>query len=100
MFRIDTKMSSSLHFMKVAYMAAQVSRTSSDAFVFTEENFRAPSLPSNLKVHDVPLVLATDDSLAGFGKVISSADELTCEKKNFEIVKWPGKAATGSVGLA
>ena len=38
-------------------------------FVFSEENFRAPKLPSNLNIVDVPLVLATDENLKGFGKV-------------------------------
>ncbi|GMH95917.1 hypothetical protein TrVE_jg11881 [Triparma verrucosa] len=58
-------------------------------FVFSEENFRAPKLPSNLNIVDVPLVLATDENLKGFGKIISHPDEITCEKKNFEIVPWP-----------
>ena len=73
-------------------MSAEVETLPTSGFIFNEENFRAPTLPPNLKIHDVPLVLATDDALDGFGKVISSADELTCEKKNFEIVKWPGKS--------
>ncbi|GMI26139.1 hypothetical protein TeGR_g11719 [Tetraparma gracilis] len=63
--------------------------TLSQPFVFSEENFRAPALPTGLKVHDVPLVEATDESLLGFGKVLSSADEISCENRNFEIVKWP-----------
>ena len=58
-------------------------------FEFTEENFRAPSLPHNLCIHNVPLTLATDASLQGFGKIISSPDEISVENKNFEIVKWP-----------
>ena len=58
-------------------------------FVFTEENFRKPNFPPGLKVLDVPLVVATDETLKGFGKIISSANELTVEKNNFEIVKWP-----------
>ena len=58
-------------------------------FVFTEENFRKPDLPSGLSVIDVPLVMASDETLRGFGKMISSKDELTVEKGNFEIKKWP-----------
>ncbi len=58
-------------------------------FVFTPDNFKAPKLPHNLEIIDVPLVMATDENLEGYGYVIHSADERTVEKKNFEIVPWP-----------
>ena len=32
-----------------------------------------------------------DENLLGLGKIISSLDEHTIAKKNFEIVKWPVK---------
>ena len=59
------------------------------SFVFTEDNFRNPELPKDVSVVDVPLFLATDESLEGLGKLIHSRDELTTDKKNFEIVPWP-----------
>ena len=62
-----------------------------ETYVFTEENFRNPDIPEGLDVLDVPLQLATDEALKGLGFVISSADERTVEKKNFEIVPWPVK---------
>eukprot|EP00117_Sycon_ciliatum_P021363 scpid103197/ scgid18749/ len=58
-------------------------------FVFDEESFPNPDLPHGLDVVEVPLRLATPESLKGFGILISQPDELTVEKKNFEIVKWP-----------
>ena len=58
-------------------------------FVFTSENFRAPKLPHGLKVHDVPVQPATAETLAGYGRLISSADEISVEHGNFEIVPWP-----------
>ena len=63
----------------------------SDSFVFTSENFSKPDLPSELEIIDVPLTLATDESLKGFGRIVHSRDEFTVEKKNFEIVPWPVK---------
>ena len=63
--------------------------TSAEPFVFTKENFLAPDLPSGLAILDVPLVLATDESLQGFGKIVHDPDEFTTDRKTFEIVKWP-----------
>ena len=60
-----------------------------EKFQFTSENFRRPSLPKGLKVIHVPLTLATEDSLKGYGRLVRSLDEFTCEKKNFEITPWP-----------
>eukprot|EP00039_Didymoeca_costata_P016967 m.310430 g.310430 ORF g.310430 m.310430 type:complete len:256 (-) comp16476_c2_seq12:3284-4051(-) len=70
----------------------QVARNSKapfSSFVFSEENFRDPKLPSGLHVLDVPLTLATEESLRGYGHIIQSRDERTVENQNFEIVKWP-----------
>lgn len=61
----------------------------STAFVFTEDNFRNPELPPNLKVLDVPLEVATDASLQGYGKLIHSRDEICVKEGNFEIKPWP-----------
>ena len=58
-----------------------------DVYVFSEDNFRNPDIGHGLDVHDVPLCLATAESLKGFGQIISSPDELTVDKGNFEIVK-------------
>ena len=58
-------------------------------FTFTPENFRAPKLPSGLRVLDVPAVEATEASLNGYGYLIDSSDERTVEQGNFEIVRWP-----------
>ena len=58
-------------------------------FVFSSGNFQNPNLPSNLAVQDVPLELATAESLRGFGKIISGPDEISVENGNFEIVPWP-----------
>ena len=60
-----------------------------ESFVFTEENFRAPQLPHDLTVLDVPLVEATNENLKGFGYVLDGPDERTVAKKNFEITPWP-----------
>ena len=61
----------------------------STEFVFTEENFRNPELPPDLKVLDVPLDVATDESLQGYGKLIYSRDEICVGEGNFEIKPWP-----------
>lgn len=58
-------------------------------FIFSSENFQAPQLPSNLKIVDVPVSVATDETLNGFGYLVRSIDEFTTTNKKFEIVKWP-----------
>jgi hypothetical protein len=61
-------------------------------YIFSSSNFRNPVLPRGLKVLDVPLFEATDESLKVVGaRLIHGPDEVTCEKGNFEIVKWPVK---------
>lgn len=64
-------------------------RRALSTFEFTPESIRDPKLRSNLRVLDVPCVPATEQSLQGFGHLISSADERTVERGNFEIVQWP-----------
>lgn len=66
-----------------------VCRRRLSTFTFTPENFRDPTLPPGLRVRDVPVVDATEATLEGYGHLISSADERTVEKKNFEIKAWP-----------
>jgi hypothetical protein len=63
--------------------------SAASSFVFTPDNFTDPKLPSGLTVIDAPLTLATEESLAGYGRLVNSADEFTVEKKNFEIIPWP-----------
>jgi len=58
-------------------------------FIFSRENFRKPSLPSGLKVIDIPLQQATKDNLKGFGYLVHHVDEFQISKGNFEIIKWP-----------
>jgi len=40
-------------------------------------------------VVDVPLELATDQSLKGYGRIIHSKDEISVSNGNFEIKPWP-----------
>ena len=56
---------------------------------FSAEKFSAPALPANLEVHELPLALATEESLAGFGLLVQSRDEFTVARGNFEIETWP-----------
>ena len=65
------------------------SMSSKKSFIFTPENFCNPHLPSGLKIIDVPLQLATEKSIKGFGHLVHSQDEFKIEKDNFEIVPWP-----------
>ena len=59
-----------------------------ETYVFSEDNFRNPDIPSGLAIHEVPLALPLMRLCRVLG-IISSPDELTAEKGNFEIVKWP-----------
>lgn len=59
------------------------------SFVFTSENFQAPKLPPNLRLVEVPVIAATDETLKGYGCLVRHADEYTTSHKTFEIVKWP-----------
>ena len=53
--------------------------TPQPSFLFSEENFRKPQLPTGLEVVDVPLVVATDESLKGFGRILHSPDDALVE---------------------
>jgi hypothetical protein len=64
-------------------------RSGGAPFVFSPENFRAPALPHGLEVVNVPVRDATQKSLDGYGLLISSPDEISCEQGNFEITPWP-----------
>ena len=68
-----------LVFTLVALSARSV-RANADAsaphFTFSAENFRDPKLPHGLCVRDVPLMQATEENLRGYGRLISSADEV------------------------
>jgi len=63
--------------------------TDMEQFVFTEENFRNPSLPAGLNIVDVPLLEATNESLEGYGVVVDDPEDYTVAKGTFEIVPWP-----------
>ena len=66
-----------------------INATFSSESAFTPDFFRDPVIPHGLKVVDVPIELATDESLAGFGRLVHSAEEFTVDRGNFEIVPWP-----------
>jgi ureidoglycolate lyase len=63
--------------------------TSASSFEFSSENFSNPTLPENLKVLEVPLQLATEESLKGYGNIINHREEYTTDNKKFEITPWP-----------
>ena len=62
-------------------------------------DYLSPDVPRELPWHDVPLVLADDDSVAPYGRMVDDPDE--CE---IEIVQWPAQgwrpvdAGTGDEG--
>ena len=72
-----------------ALLSLHAARCSSAAFVFSPENFVDPKLPADLEQIDVPLRVATDESLKAFGRLIHSSDEVTTQLGNFEIKPWP-----------
>lgn len=61
----------------------------SENFVFTSENFQAPKLLAGLTVVDVPVELATEESLKDYGFLVKSPADFTTSAKTFEIVRWP-----------
>jgi len=60
-----------------------------EKFEFTPENFVDPKLPHGLTAIDVEVTLATDESLKGYGYLMTYQDQFTTEKRNFEIKQWP-----------
>ena len=60
----------------------------SEVFVFSPENFQNPELPDNLRVVDVPVCEANEESLDGFGKLVHDPNDFVTGN-GFEIVTWP-----------
>ena len=62
-------------------------------------DYLSPDVPGQLPWHDVPLVIASDETVAGFGRLVDDPDD--CE---IEIVQWPAQgwrpvdAGTGDEG--
>ena len=54
-----------------------------------EIGYQTPNIPRGLKVHDVPIVRASDTSLQGYGCLVHDPDEFTVENRKFELVPWP-----------
>ena len=80
---------SSLHALPPVPSATSLYPRRLSSFAFTAKNFRDPSLLHGLNVLDVPCADATDETLEGYGHLISSADERSVANANFEIVRWP-----------
>eukprot|EP00931_Biecheleriopsis_adriatica_P080457 TRINITY_DN53804_c0_g1_i1.p1 TRINITY_DN53804_c0_g1~~TRINITY_DN53804_c0_g1_i1.p1 ORF type:complete len:276 (+),score=43.23 TRINITY_DN53804_c0_g1_i1:52-879(+) len=78
---------------KVRFSSSSSSLAASDAkkpgYVFSSENFRKPSLPSGLKVQDLELEVASDESLVGLGRIVHSPNDFTVADRTFEIARWP-----------
>ncbi|UCH41502.1 MAG: ureidoglycolate hydrolase, partial [Gammaproteobacteria bacterium] len=62
-------------------------------------DYLSPDVPGSLPWHDVPLVVADDDTVQGFGCLVDDADDF-----EIEIVQWPAQgwrpvdAGTGDEG--
>jgi ureidoglycolate lyase len=62
-------------------------------------DYLSPDVPGQLPWHDVPLIVATDDSVKGYGCLVSDPDDF-----EIEIVQWPAQgwrpvdAGTGDEG--
>jgi len=66
-----------------------LSRCFSSGAGLAKEKYANPELCKGLKTHHVPMQLATNENLKGMGMVITSPEEITVAKNNFEIVAWP-----------
>uniref|UniRef100_A0A7S0LM43 Ureidoglycolate hydrolase n=1 Tax=Coccolithus braarudii TaxID=221442 RepID=A0A7S0LM43_9EUKA len=75
--------------LRARQVHANGARLDAAPFKFSAENFRDPQLPHGLEVRNVPLTPATEEALQGYGRLISTADEISVENGNFEIVRWP-----------
>ena len=64
-------------------------KRSCQTFIFTNENFRNPKIPHGSKIQEVSVIKATDETLEGYGFTFTDPAEVTVEKGNFEIKKWP-----------
>ena len=63
-------------------------------YIFSEANFKHPDCLKNakdLKIIECPLVdVKSDSDLEGYGYLLHNGpDDISCEKGNFEIKKWP-----------
>jgi hypothetical protein len=57
---------------------------SEEDFIFTAVNFRAPDLRKDLSIVDVSLTeVHSNADLAGFGKIVHTADDISVWKKHF-----------------
>ena len=56
-------------------LARRALSTQPSSFTFSAANFRDPKLPHGLTVLDVPCELATEQSLAGYGRGVWSGVE-------------------------
>ncbi|CAF1588153.1 unnamed protein product, partial [Rotaria sp. Silwood1] len=57
----------------------------------SKENYLSPIIPPDVKVKDIRLVEATNESLKDIGYLITSPDDVTVENGKFDIVPWPTK---------
>ena len=62
-------------------------------------DYLSPEVPTQLPWHDVPLILATDESVSGYGHLVENPEDF-----EIEIVQWPAQgwrlvdAGTGDEG--
>jgi hypothetical protein len=57
----------------------------------SKENYLNPVIPPDVKVKNIPIVKATNESLKDIGYLITSPDDVTVENGKFDIVSWPTK---------
>ncbi|CAF3952907.1 unnamed protein product [Rotaria sp. Silwood2] len=57
----------------------------------SKENYLSPIIPPDVKVKDIRLVKATNESLKDIGYLITSPDDVTVQNGKFDIVPWPTK---------
>ena len=55
----------------------------------SKQKYTNPQLCQGLKLHQVPMKLATNENLKGMGVVVDDPEDFTVEKKTFEIATWP-----------
>jgi ureidoglycolate lyase len=57
----------------------------------SKENYLNRIIPPDVKVKNIPLVKATNESLKDMGYLITSPDDVTVQNGKFDIVPWPTK---------
>ncbi|CAF4843862.1 unnamed protein product, partial [Rotaria sp. Silwood2] len=57
----------------------------------SKENYLNRTIPPDVKVKDIRLVKATNESLKDIGYLITSPDDVTVQNGKFDIVPWPTK---------